>query len=386
MTLFENRKQSPLLVPRPTLDLLFVLSKGLMLNDQVNDDALMLERNGLIQAKTESELETVIKESTSDLPLGKALNLLLNIHARVFDKAVTTVRESAPAELAIQSIESPTIRALISIENYLTSTDNFSKSFDHVYSSLEDKFIKRSKVSSNSEPSMRIIGYFVLYSKSRKLVQQYISQLLYDADKRSQLAAVMLLQFLFTSYISAQDIHSDISALFIPPLTNVSQKYADTPTLLACSSCDLALQFSRYIALHLNNTDSTTAPITELEDTSNLEYSQISEAWKYADTLLYIMEKWYKSMGDLELASFKELHSFLSYATKSISDTSQQSELIAAWDLIVTYLTPKSIVSEKPLNIKKQKALFNNQTTSLLSAIKMMKKKLSFYLKKNIKL
>ena len=158
---------------------------------------------------------------------------------------------------------------------------------------------------------MRIIGYFVLYSKNRKLVQQYISQLLYDADKRSQLAAVMLLQFLFTNYISAQDIYSDLSALFIPPLTSVSQKYAysilqipfiqlhysyfskfrDTPTLLACSSCDLALQFSRYIALHLNNTDSTTAPITELNDTSNLEYSQISKAWKYADTLLYIMEK-----------------------------------------------------------------------------------------------
>lgn len=76
-----------------------------MLNDQVNDDALMLERNGLIQTKTENELETIIKESTSDLPLGKALNLLLNIHARVFDKAITTVRESTPAELAIQSIE-----------------------------------------------------------------------------------------------------------------------------------------------------------------------------------------------------------------------------------------------------------------------------------------
>lgn len=39
--------------------------------------------------------------------------------------------------------------------------------------------------------------------------------------------------------------------------------------------------------------------------------------------------------------------------------------------MIVTYLTPKSIVSEKPLTIKKQKALFTSQTTSLLSAIKV---------------
>lgn len=33
----------------------------------------------------------------------------------------------------------PTIRALISIENYLTSSDNFTISFDHVYHSLEEK-------------------------------------------------------------------------------------------------------------------------------------------------------------------------------------------------------------------------------------------------------
>lgn len=76
-----------------------------MLIDQVNDDALMLERNGLLKNSTESELETVIKESTSDIPLGKALNLLLNIHSQVFDKAIHTIRESTQAELTIQAIE-----------------------------------------------------------------------------------------------------------------------------------------------------------------------------------------------------------------------------------------------------------------------------------------
>lgn len=76
-----------------------------MLIDQINDDALMLERNGLLKNNTENELETVIKESTSDLPLGKALNLLLNIHSHVFDKAIGTIRESTQAELTIQAIE-----------------------------------------------------------------------------------------------------------------------------------------------------------------------------------------------------------------------------------------------------------------------------------------
>ncbi|GAA5817484.1 hypothetical protein MFLAVUS_011032 [Mucor flavus] len=323
-----------------------------MLIDQVNDDALMLERNGLLKNNTESELETVIKESTSDLPLGKALNLLLNIHSRVFDKAIGTIRESTQAELTVQAIESPTIRALISIENYLTSSDNFTISFDHVYRSLEEKQI--STVSRQCE----------------SLVQQYILQELNGVNKRSQLAAVVLLQFLFTNYISMQDVYSDLSALFISPLTQISQN--DSPTLLACSACDLALQFSRYIALHLNNTKDTIVPITELrDDNNNSKFHQISKAWEYTDALLYIMEKWHKSMGELELASFKELHSFLSFAVNSVQDKNQRAESVAAWNLIVTYLSPKSIVSEKPLTLKKQKFLLSGQTTTSLSTVKV---------------
>lgn len=72
---------------------------------------------------------------------------------------------------------------------------------------------------------MRIIGYFMLYSKHQKIVQQYILQELNGVNKRSQLAAVVLLQFLFTNYISMQDVYSDLSALFISPLTQISQKY-----------------------------------------------------------------------------------------------------------------------------------------------------------------
>lgn len=68
--------------------------------------------------------------------------------------------------------------------------------------------------------------------------------------------------------------------------------FSDSPTLLACSSCDLALQFSQYIALHLNSTRDTIVPITELQDDNNSsKFHQISKAWGCADALLYIMEK-----------------------------------------------------------------------------------------------
>lgn len=72
---------------------------------------------------------------------------------------------------------------------------------------------------------MRVIGYFVLYSKYQKDVQQSICQELCSSEKRSQLAAVVLVQFLFTNYISTEDIYCDVAALFIPPLVKISEKY-----------------------------------------------------------------------------------------------------------------------------------------------------------------
>jgi hypothetical protein len=53
-----------------------------------------------------NELEETMKESTSDLPLGKALHLLVNIHGHIFDKAVNTIKEFTPEELTIKTVES----------------------------------------------------------------------------------------------------------------------------------------------------------------------------------------------------------------------------------------------------------------------------------------
>lgn len=76
---------------------------SILLFNEENDDSLLLEKNG--QSQNENELEVAIKESSSDLPLGKALNLLVHIHSRIFDKAIVTIRESLPAELTIHIIE-----------------------------------------------------------------------------------------------------------------------------------------------------------------------------------------------------------------------------------------------------------------------------------------
>lgn len=80
---------------------------SILLVDKENEDALMMERTGLLNSHEPiNELEETIKESVSDLPLGKALHLLVNIHGHIFDKAVNVMRESSPAELTLKAIES----------------------------------------------------------------------------------------------------------------------------------------------------------------------------------------------------------------------------------------------------------------------------------------
>jgi hypothetical protein len=80
-----------------------------LLIDEENEEALLLERNGLLNnskiSKSAQEFETAMINSTSDLPLGKALNLLVNVHSHVLDKAISTIQESSPNELTLKILE-----------------------------------------------------------------------------------------------------------------------------------------------------------------------------------------------------------------------------------------------------------------------------------------
>lgn len=53
----------------------------------------------------------------------------------------------------------------------------------------------------------------------------------------------------------------------------------------------------------------------------------------------------------------------------------KQAEIIAVWDLITTWLSPKLVVSDKPLSSKKQKSILlfkNGENMPLLSSVKII--------------
>lgn len=86
------------------------MSTSLLL-DRDNEEPLIVEQTKILNKDAThepalQELENTIHDSVSDFPLGKALNLLVNIHGHIFDKAVQVIRESTPTELTVKVIES----------------------------------------------------------------------------------------------------------------------------------------------------------------------------------------------------------------------------------------------------------------------------------------
>lgn len=67
--------------------------------DKEESDIFLLNRK---KRESESELEKLHKETIPDIPLSKALYLLANVHGQVFDKAISTIRQSSPLELSVK--------------------------------------------------------------------------------------------------------------------------------------------------------------------------------------------------------------------------------------------------------------------------------------------
>ncbi|KAL9548394.1 hypothetical protein MBANPS3_005703 [Mucor bainieri] len=326
----------------------------LQLDTDENNASSILERTGLINEDDTTkdpfvdELKKSIQETTADMPLGKALHLLLNVHGQVFDKAVSSIQKSATAaEIAIRTAESPTIKAVLSIQNYISK--DASALFKQIYDSLKDKFLKKQP----NEAAMRIISYFTLHSSTTCKIQaqQVLIDELKSADKKDQLAAVVLLQFLMKHY--GHSMNSMASAFFAP-LSQLVEMRSSQPTLLNCLACELALQCIQMALTATPDTSASVIPSTkimEVEETTPVENTS-EDMWRGLDTLLYVLEKWQKSKSSLESAAYKELHQLV------------QDQDAAAWKTLIKYITPKSILSDKPLTTKKQKQILSNAEMS----------------------
>ncbi|GAN07701.1 hypothetical protein MAM1_0172d07203 [Mucor ambiguus] len=325
---------------------------NLLLDNEANNTSKILERSGLIDEEDTKkdpfvdELKKSIQESTADMPLGKALHLLLNVHGQVFERAVSCIlKNSTAAEIAIKTAESPTVKAILSIQNYVSK--DASALFKQIYDSLKDKFLKKQP----NEAAMRVISYFILHSSTCKIqAQQVLIDELKSADKKDQLAVVVLLQFLMKHYSSSMN---RVALVFFNPLAQLVEMRSSQPTLLNCLACELAL---RCIQMALTASPDTltsktsSTKIMEVEETEFMDTSE--EIWQGLENILHVLETWQKSKSCIESAAYKEL-----YKMAQDKDT-------AAWRALVKYITPKKLLSDKPLTLKRQKQILSDAEIS----------------------
>lgn len=138
----------------------------LLLDNEENTASNILERNGLLDEQDTTsgplvdELKKSIQETTADMPLGKALHLLLNVHGQVFDKAVSSIlKSSTAAEIAIKTAECryalDKMEVRIFIQNMTTSSHH------------QGHFI---------HPELHIKGRFSIVQSNIRFAQRQVSQ------------------------------------------------------------------------------------------------------------------------------------------------------------------------------------------------------------------
>lgn len=147
----------------------------------------------------------------------------------------------------------------------------------HLYNPLKEKILKKS----TSEAALRLMCYFLLFSSYKTQIQQFFIKELDSTDKRSQLATVIILQYLYDNYLQNED-EPHFSQLFISHLVNITN--TATPTVLACTACEAAIHLFEYALEH--NNDTPTSKIVQVD----IPEDTLESLYKYMDTLLNNLE------------------------------------------------------------------------------------------------
>ncbi|KAI9019200.1 hypothetical protein CLU79DRAFT_759060 [Phycomyces nitens] len=347
------------------------------------------EQNDLLRVisqKKPTEESTVIQHDPPYLALGKAMHLLLNVKSKVFELAVQKLDRDK------LSAESPVTNALLSLENHISlglqrSLDP-DPAFSPIYGALKEKILKRSTTAKNeSDAAMRLARFLLLESQHRIAFGGFLETELKAIDKRSQLAAVLLLDSVVQTWPDIDDIGA-IDSSFVGYSINVVAGMAGNltriataspqPTLLACTAWDLVWTCSRYGAATLSDlshsTESQLPKIVLMEPNLTIDKEKratLGVLWEYTASLVGTIRTWHPTMDFIQDLAWRQVSLFLSRAhTLTLRDSLDSGlvQIANAWVSMTSVLNTRNILSLKPLSPKKRASLItkNHATKSPL--------------------
>ncbi|KAL0085361.1 hypothetical protein J3Q64DRAFT_1743403 [Phycomyces blakesleeanus] len=348
------------------------------------DHDLLTEINPNHRAKESTVIHSTHPQKPN-LPLGKAMHLLLNVKPQVFQLAVQKLNKN-PSET---STESPVASALLSLEDHISiGLQRFSgvaePALSPVYNALKEKFLKRSTITAKNESdsAMRLARFLLLESRHRLVFCSLLENELKSTDRRSQLATVLLLDSVVQTWPDIDTV-SDINPGLIysiqvvadmsSNLTRVASASGSQPTLLACTAWDLVWTCSRYVAATLTSSldqtkssGSTQLPkIVLIESTFMIDKKKkdtMDTLWKYNESLVSTIRMWHTTMYFTQHLAWHQVLLFLSKAHTLILREDPDSVLVQmakTWVLMTSALNTKNILSVKPLSQKKKAAILS---------------------------
>ncbi|KAI8097610.1 uncharacterized protein BX664DRAFT_83245 [Halteromyces radiatus] len=392
-------------------------------NDITDHDSLLLETN----PSPETLLETQLNEHP-DLPLGKAIHLLLHVKPHVLATAIDQVwKQNTPFDQR----PSPIAHALTSLDHHLSQHQrhhgNDDSSMDamvrHIYDPLKSKVLKspkNSNTNTSSTNSLQLLAALVLWSPHRALYQQCLEREISPLDnninnnKRGALSVSLLLWFITQQWPSlSNDMTPEtvdqvmIIARFIPGLIQILDQVGELPTLLACTTYDTLLTISVYVLdIYLSPTDiessamasatksippyssSSSTNITVIEEKENymVDEKQLKaahELWTRLNSLLNLAKKWQQSSDPVTLGAWDELVHFMiqSQAILTGSNLEGYQQVRKGWRWLTNVLLSSQILSKNP--IKKWKTIWTLEDKDLDMNLSSYLKMIMFALRQN---
>ncbi|KAI8332807.1 hypothetical protein BC941DRAFT_435382 [Chlamydoabsidia padenii] len=323
-------------------------------SDQYTNDLLVLDTTKQSPSSIEIQQELFGKQR-SDLPLGKALHLLLHVKPTVLNTAIDQVWRTPENAPTTQTASSPVANALLSLDRYLTQHD--SDSFlHHIYDPLKNKVLKpKSSKESSITNSLQLLAGLTLWSQHQDRFQTCIEQELVHTDKRGALSAALILSFITKQWPEYDNTRVATMSRFLPSLILVLEQFGELPTLLACTVYDIVLAISVYtLDSYLIPRQSTEAQskisILEEEQVDGDCLKFVQTLWPKLTSVLLIAEKWQQSSDLITKGAWMELQVYMTQAHTVLMGISLDGyhQVRKGWSWLCKVLVSSQILSKNP--------------------------------------
>ncbi|KAI8391305.1 uncharacterized protein BYT42DRAFT_189494 [Radiomyces spectabilis] len=245
--------------------------------------------------------------------------------------------------------------------------------FRLVRNNVFHQILKRDKT--NALAGLRIAKFLLLDRTMHDIFSRFLDTQLDHHDKKSQLAAVMILDYICSQWPTLPEAfgattHDEVLAIldFYPSVMRIIEKNSDQPNLLSCKAYDVVLNLSAYATLATSIREPTARerPASDNESIVMIEevqpnqhgYDKVRNMWRDLFSLLQTMDRWARMENPVDKAILAEIQQLFSVVKVMLSEGNLDAlnDVGHVWFKWTRLLKTKPLLSKKAVVVKKRLA------------------------------